>query len=153
MSGLCALERGIERGRRGKGGRVWLLTIYSLVTRLNIIWQRIASLRFKAAIPCHSLFPPPSASFLFRVACFDGLQLLMHIHAKRLLHKRTAQRLSPPLALALGWSSEAGVGVRVAAGVACYEGGRGDSASKKLLSSRCHQFASSKSQAAYANGR
>lgn len=36
------------------------------------------------------------------MACFDGLQLLMHIHAKRLLHKRTAQRLSPPLALALG---------------------------------------------------
>lgn len=106
VSGLCSVAMGWRE--KGSGlALLWsLLTIYSLVTRLNIIWQRSASLSFKAA-PCHFpiLFPPPpAASFLFRVACFDGLQLLMHIHAKRLLHKRTAQRLSPPLALALGCS-------------------------------------------------
>lgn len=106
VSGLCSVAMGWRE--KGSGlALLWsLLTIYSLVTRLNIIWQRSASLSFKAA-PCHFpiLIPPPAAaSFLFRVACFDGLQLLMHIHAKRLLHKRTAERLSPPLALALGCS-------------------------------------------------
>lgn len=93
-----------------------ILTIDSLVTRLNLIWQRTENAAHLLVLKLlqlhhqlhlqHQLLFCTSIFFIStlyhkRLACFDGLQLLMHIHGKRLQScKRTAQWLPLPLASA-----------------------------------------------------